>query len=95
MGVGNKKVFCNRARKFRLIVIDAWTSYIHLEFIRYRIDGLGMEEFLGCYKLTLHTSTIGLKPSIAGASAERENLTMCIEDEDVTSALHFSLQLSD
>ena len=51
LGVGIKKVFCIRARKFRLR--DAWTSYIHLDFIRYWIDGLGMEEFLDCYKLKL------------------------------------------
>ena len=43
LGVGDKKLFCIRAR----------TSYIHLEFIRYRIDGVDMEEFLDCYKLKL------------------------------------------
>ena len=31
-GVGNKKVFCLRARKFRLK--DARTSFIHMELIR-------------------------------------------------------------
>ena len=36
VGVGNKKVFCLRARKFRLK--DARTSFIHLELIRYKID---------------------------------------------------------
>ena len=37
-GVSNKKVFYLGAREFRLR--DAWTSLIHLELIRYKIDVL-------------------------------------------------------